>query len=154
MILRRNQASWRPSKGQLHPPKGGSLCMARPDHRDNLIVGWLGKLTMFRQGSPLTRHRLPGPVDRGPSAPGNGTWSVVPSPLAGKCSPGAERFRFSSVVASPEEAVFSLLRECLESGAYHSNPLTLIKNASSEPLNIASIPPTSKEVGFLEVVHR
>jgi len=126
--------------------------MARPDHRGNLIIGRLGRLPLHAERSPLTHHRFQGPVDRGPSAPGNGTWSVVPSPLAGKCSPGAERFGFSGVAASPEEAVFSL-GECLGSGAGHSNPLTLIKSASSEPLNIASIPLTSSEVDFLEVIH-
>jgi len=125
--------------------------MARPDHRGNLIVGWLGRLPLHAERSPLTRHRLSGPVDRGPSAPGNGTWSVVPSPLTRKHSPGAERFRFSSVAASPEEAVFSLLGECLDSGADHSNLLTLVKDTTLKRLNFTSIPPLPKRRGLLEV---
>ncbi|MFB6216998.1 MAG: hypothetical protein ABEJ72_08540, partial [Candidatus Aenigmatarchaeota archaeon] len=81
--------------------------MARPDHMDNLIIGWLGKLPLHAERFPLTRHRFQGPVDRGPSTSGNGTWSVVPSVLTNMLLPEVERFRFSNVGAFPEEAVFS-----------------------------------------------
>jgi len=131
--------------------KEGACDMARPNHMYNSIIGFLGELPLRTERFSLIRNRFRGPVDRGPSAPGNGTWSVVPSALTDTHLPGAERFRFSNVATYPEEAVFSPFGECLDSGANHSNLLTLFNSARFDYLNIVSIPPTSKEVGFLEV---
>ncbi len=122
--------------------------MIRPDHRDNLIIGFLGELPLHTERFSLIQNRFQGPVDRDPSTPGNRTWSLVPSALASTLLPEAERFRFSSMVAFPEEAVFSPSRECLKSGANHSNLLTLTKNMCSSHLSITSIPlPPNQRLG-------
>ena len=125
--------------------------MAGPGHIYNLIIGWLGKLPVYAERSPLIRHRFQEPVDRDSSTSENGTWSVVPSVLTNMLLPEVERFRFSNVGAFPEEAVFSLLRECLKSGANHSNPLTLTISTFSSYLNLTSVPLRPKGRGLLEV---
>ncbi len=131
---------------QLHPLKEGACDMAGPNHIYNLIIGFLGELPLHAERFSLIRNRFRGPVDRGPSTYGYGTWSVVPPTLTGMLLPEVEWFGFSDLATCPE-TVFSHLRECL-AGVYHSHP---INRVSLSHLSIASIPPLPEGRGLLEV---
>ena len=98
--------------------------MARPGHIYNLIIGWLGKLPLYAERSPLTHHRSQKPVDHDSPTPENRTWTVDPSVLTNNLLPEVEKFRLSNEKAFPEKAVSPLPRESLKPGTNHINLLT------------------------------
>ncbi len=118
--------------------------MAEPGHIYNLIIGWLGKLPLYAERSPLTHHRSQKPVDRDSPTPENRTWTVVPPVLTNMLLPEVKKFRLSNEKAFPEKAASSLPRECLKPEANHTNLLTLTNSTFSSYINSTSIPPQPK----------